>query len=184
MPEVHIYPGPMLPPSIKCQILSFIRIKWWWIFQGEHRFWDYTEKATHPVNVVLIEQELVVSHAEINRRMIEHTGQTFNAYGLSAVFTYPAWRKAGYGRQVVEAATHYIEETDADVAMLFCLPNLVGFYQRCGWEHVEKSVLYGDPHQPTVDEEETLMMRFVSERGKLARSSFLDQAVYVGQRKW
>jgi len=139
-----VCPSTELPPDLKCQIVSFIRVEWWWAFTGQNRFWDYTKKGTHPVNVVLHEHQLVISHAEVNWRMLDHVGQQWKTYGLSAVFTYPAWRREGHAERVVRAATKQIDQSDADVALLFCLPKLIPFYERCGWEHMANTnALYG-----------------------------------------
>lgn len=185
MPQLQVYSSPDLPPDLKCQIVSFIRIEWWWAFTGSNRFWDYTKKSTHPANVVLVEQGLVISHAEVNWRMLDHVGQQWKMYGLSAVFTYPAWRREGHGERVVRAATEQIDQSDADVAMLFCLPNLTPFYKRCGWEHMaDTTVLRGDPQQPARVDDEAVMMRFVGKRAQQARQLFADQPLYVGRHTW
>ena len=93
MPDLRFIPSAELPRDLKLQVLSFIRIEWWWIFRDNNRFWDYTDKSTHPVNAVITERGLVISHAEVNWRMLEHGGQAYKVYGVSAVFTYPAFRK-------------------------------------------------------------------------------------------
>jgi aminoglycoside 2'-N-acetyltransferase I len=183
--QLSIYPSPELPTHIKCQLLSYIRVEWWWIFQNKRPDWDYTAKSTHPVNVLLCDEALLISHAEVNWRMIEHESRSYKVYGLSAVFTYPSHRKQGYGKAVVEAATKYTDESDADLAMLFCLPHLQSFYESCGWTAMPNTnVLYGAPENPDEDDEEILLMRFVSEAGKAAKERFEANSVYVGRYMW
>ena len=184
MPDLRITPSAELPRDIKCQLLSFIRIEWAWIFEGRNRFWDYTEKRTHPVNVFIAERGLLISHAEVNWRVLEHAGQAYKVYGVSAVFTYPAFRKEGYGRQVMHAATDYIRASDADLAMLFCRPELVPFYASAGWEAPAGAVIqYGDADYPHTEEGATCML-FVSERGQATRAAFTTQPVYIGGGSW
>jgi predicted GNAT family N-acyltransferase len=60
-------------------------------------------------------------------------GRDVRAYGLTGVLTYPAERHQGYGRRVVQAATAYIDTTDADFAIVNCAPHLRDFYAACGW---------------------------------------------------
>jgi GNAT superfamily N-acetyltransferase len=185
MVRCEVYASEALPVGVKWQILSYVRVEWWWVFQGKNRLWDYTQKGTRPVNVVLMEEDVLVSHAEVNWRMLAHEGEVFKVYGLSAVFTYPAFRKEGFGRQVTQAATEYILSSDGDVAMLFCLPELVPFYEGCGWVAMgDTTIWYGDQGAPAVDEEEVLMMLFVSARGKGARERFEGRPVYVGAYTW
>ncbi len=184
MSELRLIPSEELPRELKCQILSFIRIEWWWIFRDHNRFWDYTQKSTHPVNVVLSERGQVISHAEVTWRMVEHGGAAYKVYGVSAVFTYPAFRKEGYGTQVLRAATDYIRASDADLAMLFCRPELVPFYEQAGWEApASAQIIYGDRDYPHEEESATALL-FVSARGQAARAAFAGQPVYVGAYTW
>jgi aminoglycoside 2'-N-acetyltransferase I len=185
MPQTLIYPSPELPPRIKCQLLAYVRVEWWWVFQGANRFWDYTVKDTHPVNVVIVENEVLLSHAEVNWRTLEHHGESYKVYGVSAVYTAPPFRKEGLGKQVVEAATHYIQSSDADVAMLFCLPALTKFYGSCGWTHMTQTeILAGEKDSPYVDKVEQLMMLFISGKGKAKQSLFENTGVYMGNHTW
>jgi GNAT superfamily N-acetyltransferase len=185
VPQTLIYPSPELPADLKCQILAYIRVEWWWVFQGANRFWDYTVKDTHPVNVIVVENGIVLSHAEVNWRTLEHAGEPYKVYGVSAVYTCPAFRKEGHGQKVVEAATQYIQASDADVAMLFCLPALTKFYERCGWTHMNSTqILAGEKESPHVDKVEQLMMLFISEKGKAKQSLFENTGVYVGKHSW
>jgi GNAT superfamily N-acetyltransferase len=184
MPDLRLIPSTELPRELKCQILSFIRVEWWWIFRDHDRFWDYTHKSTHPVNVVITERGQVISHAEVNWRLVEHAGASYKVYGVSAVFTFPAFRQEGYGTQVIRAATDFIRGSDADVAMLFCLPQLVPFYEHVGWEAPPNAqILYGDQDYPHEEEIATCML-FVSERGQAAREAFSTRPVYVGGHTW
>jgi predicted acetyltransferase len=185
MAQVSIYPSSKLPLPLKYQVLAFIRLEWGWVFQGENRFWDYTRKPTHPINVVVHEQYVVISHAQINWRMIQHAGRSYKVYGISAVFTYPSFRREGYGRQAVQTATDAIRRSDADVAMLFCLPHLQEFYESCGWTYLPNTrVLYGDLRQPDHPEEEILLMLFVSSLGKEGQSAFETLPIYVRNHIW
>jgi GNAT superfamily N-acetyltransferase len=102
-------------------------MEWAWVYDKAHRLWDYTEKSTHPRNFVITEQGVLISHTEVNWRMLDHAGESYKVYGLSAVFTYPAFRREGFGRQVVEAATGFIDKSDADFAMLFCARDMESF---------------------------------------------------------
>ena len=184
MSELRFYASEELPRELKCQILSFVRIEWSEIFREHNRFWDYTHKDTHPVNVVISERGQVISHAEVNWRILTQAGQPYKVYGVSAVFTYPAFRHEGYGTQVMQAVTDYIRSSDADVAMLFCLPELVPFYAHAGWEApTEARIQYGDQDYPQREEGATCML-FVSARGQAARAAFATQPVYVGGCSW
>ena len=184
MPDLAHYSSTTLPIPLKYQLLSAVRIEWSWAFTGSGRTWDYTCKATHPQYFTLSEQDVLISFVEVNQRSLQHADETFQVYGLSAVYTYPAYRSEGFGRQVVQAATNFIHTSNADVAMLFCLPERADFYRVSGWQPLPAAtILYGDPEQPSVNEE-TVMMQFVSAKGMQHQNTFAHQPVYVGNHLW
>lgn len=84
----------------------------------------------------------------------------------------------------MQAATDFIHVSDADVAMLFCLPERVDFYRVSGWQLLPAATIsYGDPNRPYANEE-TVMMQFVSAKGVQYQSTFAHQPVHVGKHLW
>ena len=133
---------------------------------------------------MLVENDLLISQVEVVWKDLEHAGQSYKTYGMTGVLTYPSFREQGYGRQVVDEATKYIESTDADIGMFHCSPTVQGFYAKCGWPPLENAItLKGDPEQPTVSEEVTLM-RFYSEKGRRGKPAFATQPIYFGIDTW
>lgn len=174
MPGLLTLPGHDLPPDLKCQVVSFMRIYAWSVFQSQPSGWDYMDQARHPFSLALVEGDVLISHAEVNWRLLDHAGQTYRPYGLSAVFTYPQFRGQGYGHHVVLAGTNYIQSSDADVAMLVCKPELIAFYEASAWSPMnEMQVLYGSKENP--ERGGNVMMLFVSEKGKQGRAASVKQ---------
>lgn len=109
------YPQDQLPARLKCQILAFLRINYPEGFTGVNRLRDWISSPdTHPVSIMLVEAGILISHTEVLWKELEHGGQRYKAYGLSGVFTYPAFRGQGYGQQIVELGTAYIDASDGD----------------------------------------------------------------------
>ena len=182
--HLEAYPKPLVPRDIAIQIRSYTRIQWPHIEQriGD-RVWDVP--ADVPArNFVLLDGEKLVSHAEANFRFIEHAGDTFNVGGLSAVFTFPGYRGSGHATQVVRAATRFLEESGADLSLLFCGEPRRHLYASCGWELADAHVLFGDRAAPTRYEDGIVMMRFTSAKGRAAKPRFTGEPVYVGERTW
>jgi hypothetical protein len=105
-------------------------------------------------------------------------------YGLSAVLTYPYFRKRGYGSQVVGAATDHIKQAaDADFAWLQTGPKHEGFYRQSGWAHMPQlQILSGDP--PRLEENGFFMLLFVSDYAR-ARRPILEKArLHLGPYLW
>ena len=151
----------------------------------------HTLETLDPVHVVLVENDVVISYGAIVRKKLEHAGQTFDSCGLHGVFTFPDFRNEGHGAQVVAAATRYVHEhSNADIAVLFCPPELVPFYGAAGWEHRADAItLVGPADTPSRAEEDAekpdmRMMLFLSEKGKQARACFWDRPVYFGESGW
>ncbi len=184
MIKQHLFESQNVPENFKCQILSFVRIEWPELFSGERRLRDWTSKpGLHPVTLLLEEEGVLISRLEVVWDMLHHAGEEYKTYALSGVFTYPAFRKKGYGLQLVQSAKDYIEQCeDADIVLFHS--TLKGFYERVGFERMEHLVtLVGYPQNPERSDEMGFML-FLSEKGKRGRNSFEKGPVYVGESIW
>lgn len=173
-----------VPERFKCQILSFVRIEWPELFSGNLRLRDWTTKPEmHPVTFLLEEEGVLISHLEVVWNVLQHAGEEYKAYGLTGVFTYPAFRKQGYGLQLVQSAKDYIEQRgDADIVIFHS--TVKGFYEQAGFERMDSLVtLVGDPQNPERSDE-TAFMLFLSEKGKRGRKSFEKGPLYFGEKTW
>jgi GNAT superfamily N-acetyltransferase len=184
MIQQHIYESQDVPENFKCQILSFVRIEWPELFSGDLRLRDWTTAPEmHPVTFLLEEERVLISRLEVVWTHIQHAGETYKAYGLSGVFTYPAFRKQGYGLQLVQSAKDYIEQRgDADLVLFHS--TVKGFYEQAGFERMDRLVtLVGDVDNPERSDE-TGFMLFLSEKGKRGRESFEKEPLYFGEKTW
>jgi GNAT superfamily N-acetyltransferase len=184
MIKQHFFASQDVPERFQCQILSFVRIEWPELFSGNLRLRDWTSKPElHPVTFLLEEEGVLMSRLEVVWDVLHHAGAAYKTYGLSGVFTYPAFRKQGYGLQLVQSAKDYIEQRgDADIVLFHS--TLKGFYEKAGFERMERLVtLVGDPQNPERSDE-TGFMLFLSEKGKRGRNSFEEEPVSVGETIW
>jgi predicted acetyltransferase len=184
MLKQKIYKTGELPSDIKWQVLSFLRIQWPEGFQGANRFRNWiTEESLYPVSFVRMENDLLLSYAEIVWKNLEHCGVMFKTYGLTGIFTYPSFRSEGHGLSVVKAAKQYIEkQKDGDVTFFTTMTK--GFYEKAGFIRMERvKTLYGDKSKPK-SSPETAYMLFLSEKGKRARQHFETKPVYFGTKTW
>jgi predicted N-acetyltransferase YhbS len=185
MIELRFYPAEELPSDLKWQILSFLRVTWPGGFVGENRLRDWiSPPEDRPRHFVLVENGLLVSHAEVVWKYLDHAGETYKAYGLSGVFTYPSFRGQGYGRQVVDAGTKTIRASDADVGMFHCAPGLGPFYAASGWIPLPGATTWVGRKSAPVVSDELLMMLFLSEKGRRGRPAFEREALYFGEDTW
>lgn len=180
MVEQHLYASADFPAELKCQTLSFLRVHWPEGFVGQNRLRNWvTQESDHPVHFVLTEADVLISHLNVVWKHLEHAGFTYKTYGLTGVFTYPAFRGQGFGGQLVASATAHIREGDADIALFHCDPQLRRFYARWGWEALDAATTFVGPrHAPVLVEDELLMMQFISDKGQQGRSAFEQQPIY------
>jgi hypothetical protein len=185
MVELRFYLSEDLPPDLKWQILSFLRVAWPGGFVGENRLRDWiSPPADHPSHVVLVENGLLISHAEVVWKYLDHAGERYKAYGLSGVLTYPSLRGQGYGRQVVDAGTKIIRASDADVGMFHCAHSLGPFYAKSSWIPMPGATTWVGRDNALVVSGELLMMLFLSEKGRRGRPAFEREPVYFGEDTW
>ena len=179
-PLVRVFEDADFPALLNCQAVSFMRVEWPFVFSGENRLGNATyPAASKPVHFTITENDILISYAAVMRVELRHAGEDYQVAGFGNVFTYPAFRGEGFGRQVVDKATHYILASDADVAMLFCNPKLEAFYAASGWELLAgASTRIGSPDNYTVDPD-LRMMLFVSSKGKQGRQAFAEQPLYI-----
>lgn len=184
MPDVLQYTLNTLPTDYEWQIRDFVRIHWFDGFQYDVNmtlhpdFWN-------PAYFVVADQRALFSAATAVCKLVEVNGVAYKTYGLSSVLTYPAFRGKGYGLQVVEAATRYIQQqADADMAILWTSEELLPFYGRFGWESPNKlRVMCGPKDNQELSYGEP-MMQFLSDRACDMRPSLDGGTLYFGEYTW
>jgi predicted acetyltransferase len=141
-----------------------------------------TSDQYHPLHFVFVEGDILVSHVAVVWKMLTHEEQTYKTYGLVSVMTFPSYRNQGYGIQLITKAKKYIEQTNGDIVIFHS--DQIGFYEKVGFEYVEKvKLLKGEPDHPIPDDERPFML-FLSEKAKTNRSDFESKPVYFGRDVW
>jgi len=184
--QTQIYSPEDLPVHIRWQILGFMRTEWYYAFQGRlrGRRWIGAPEF-NPTNIVLMDDDFLIAHAEVEYRLFHHLGEKYHTYGLSSVFVYNDYRGAGYGKQIVEIATDYIHQQDnAQIAMLWCDPTMHDFYLKCGWDAMDSTQTWlgTTPENAQHDPDQLLFMKFIDPTVKQA--TFHEEKVYFGWTTW
>jgi GNAT superfamily N-acetyltransferase len=183
MIELHIFPtSESLPLHFHYQSVSFQRIVW-----GEGDDFDFdlglTETATH---FVIADGKRLISYASVVGVPVKLSEDSYQCAGLGSVMTFPHFRGRGYGSQLVNAATQFIQtQMTVDIGLLWAEPANHGLYQKHGWKLMPHLItLQGDPANPEFYDEEPALMLFLSDKGKQAEAAFEEGRVYVGEEKW
>lgn len=174
-----------LPRDIASQIRSFVRMQWPTLWADQTDLWNFTPQPRPSRHFVLLDGELLLSHAAVNDRDLNYHDQTWRVYGLSTVFTYPDRRGSGFGSQVVATASEYIRQSDGDLAMLFADARWEKFYTTHGWHAVPTArILFGDSQSPSIKNDNLTMMMMLSHRARQLQHQLEHQPIHVGETTW
>jgi predicted N-acetyltransferase YhbS len=181
VPEIRAYRKLDVPREIAIQIASYVRFQWPAFIGRNKPLWEGTPYPDDCLHFVMTDGDVLVSHAIVSSRWLEHRGERFNVYGLSSVFCYPTHRGSGFGEQIVTAATDHIRrQTDADLALLFCGERVKSLYTRHGWRHIpELRVRYADNKEFN---DGFVMTLLVSDRARA--HDFTSEPFHVGPITW
>ena len=185
MAELHVYQSiEELPKQFEWQIRTFLRILWFNANEDELNE-PLTAAELHPVYFVLAKEDMLISYARIIWMFVDHLGETYKMYGLGDVFTFPASRNKGYGKQVVSSATSYIRaDSEADAALLLTEPGLENFYQLSGWEHIPNlRLLTGEQTNPQLCNDFAMMI-FLSLKAQRNRATFQTHSIFLPGDEW
>jgi GNAT superfamily N-acetyltransferase len=181
VPELRSYRKLDVPREIAIQIASYVRFQWPAFIGRNNPLWEGTPYPNHCLHFVLTDGDVLISHAIVSSRWLEHCGKQFNVYGLSSVFCYPTHRGSGFGEQIVAAATDHVrQQNDADLALLFCGERVRSLYQRQGWEHIPAlKIRFGDDKEFN---DGFVMTLLLSQRARA--HDFTTEPFYVGPNTW
>ena len=76
MIELCSWPKHAVPREIAAQIRSFIRMQWPFLNGRGNRLWDFEARQDGPITFALVDDEILISHAEVNFRTIEFQSQS------------------------------------------------------------------------------------------------------------
>jgi GNAT superfamily N-acetyltransferase len=180
MPQLQIYPHQQFPSHLNWQAVSFMRVEWPSILLGGDRLGRETYPAdAHPVHFVIAEQDMLISYAAIMQLVLAHAGSRYAVAAFGNVFTFPAFRREGYGRQIVDAAVQFIQTSTVDLGIMFCKSHLLDFYRASGWEAMDGAGTRIGTSSSFSDHPYHRLMLFVSEHGQQARSAFAQFPLYI-----
>src|SRR5258706_16358807 len=110
MADVLIYRrGEALPPHFYYQAEAAMRI----IFEEDEGEALTPQSDPQRIHVIIANGVKLIAHAAIICTTLQHQGAAYKCYGLRGVFTFTAYRRKGYGREIVTTANNLIREDAA-----------------------------------------------------------------------
>ena len=179
MPTYTVYQPADFPAVLNWQAIAFMRVEWPFIFTGPSKFTAETYPlACHPVHFTATEGDSVLSYPATLRLNLEHARHTYTSYGFGNMFTFPPYRREGFGQHVLTVATDFMQQSEVDIAVLFCDSHLEAFYARSGWQVVRTPVRIGTPNDYETHDV-TAMMLLLSKKGQQGKEDFEQQPLYI-----
>ena len=179
MPTLTVYEQKDFPSVYNWQAIAFMRCEWPSIFQGDILYLSTPYPPEwEPVHFVLAEGDSLLSYATLMKRSISHAGREYSIHGFGNMFTFPPYRKQGYGQKVLHTASEFIQQSSVDLGILFCDKSLESYYAREGWSATKSPTYLGYPEEHSLYEPSRMML-FVSDKGKAARTDFDNSALHL-----
>ena len=111
---------------------------------------------------LLYEDNKLVSHVGILKHFLSADGRSLTIGGISAVVTLMEARKKGYASLLLSHAARFLEsEWNVDVGLLFCLPHMVSYYERLGWQLIEHHVIIDQPTGQIICPLQVMILPFI-----------------------
>jgi GNAT superfamily N-acetyltransferase len=110
----------------------------------EERLQPLHDPSLNARSFFIVTGDRVISYAGVVTKPIRHGKMSLTIAGLACVATDPDYRRRGYGRRTVAAATRFIEGSGVDLGIFTCAPGLARFYAAAGaWPIAPDVVLIG-----------------------------------------
>jgi aminoglycoside 2'-N-acetyltransferase I len=183
MTQVLVYPQVNCPRDVRTQIVQLLRAEWPNTFRKDELGWPTESSELSPLSIVIIANGRVISHAAVLRKTIKHCGTNYLAFGLSCVVTQRSSRGKGFGRRIIEYATKYMKQENADLGVFTCDSNLEPFYTLKGWEIAPFSPLVGGTIEkpfPSDKLGKVTIVQLFSARAKEDRTRILSRPIVIG----
>jgi GNAT superfamily N-acetyltransferase len=98
------------------------------------------------IHLIGFENEQLVSHVGLLKDVVQVAGQPVSVAGVGAVITIPPAQRKGYAQALLQRAATYMRDTlQVEFGVLFCLPRLLPFYQKLGWQEIQSPVFIEQP---------------------------------------
>jgi GNAT superfamily N-acetyltransferase len=182
MIQLFQYPQGNCPKDISTQIVELLRAEWPNTFKQAGPDWPTESAELKPTSIVLVDNGVVISHAAVLRKTINHCAENYLAFGLGSVVTRQSLRRRGFGRRIVEHATHYMKQEDADLGVFTCDSHLAAFYVFGGWEVTLSSPLVGGTIEEPLPSERVgklTIIQLFSEKAKKLREKILSRPITI-----
>jgi len=178
--QFHEYSDADLPEVFRIQVLDFLRIVWPGGFTGPNRFRDWTtDPDMKPHHLLYAADKQLISHLEVISTTVSVNNIEYRVASPTAVLTYPAFRGEGWSSRLNARAAELVDASGADIGMLTCATNLIGFYGRACWVYAQGTPIIAGSDGATWISQDVLLTRPTSPNSARFLRDIKDHAVRV-----
>lgn len=132
--------------------------------------------------VLLYQNEELVGHVGITRRVINHNEKQFIIAGIGDVAIKPELRHSGLGILIMKEVYEVLKSQDYDIGVLFCHPILHDFYIKSGWTKKEKGKVFAE--RKGILEDQRLTYLLPLRLDKTDTSIWNTEDINIGRGSW
>ncbi len=101
-------------------------------------------------NVLVWEDDDLVSGAQIIERTAQVGGRSLRLGGIGDIATKVEWRKRGFAAAALKAAEDFLREPmGAEFGLMICTEKMIAHYEKLGWQLAARSMLADQPDGKT-----------------------------------
>jgi GNAT superfamily N-acetyltransferase len=119
-----------------------------------------------------------VSHVGILKHVVTVNAESVTVGGVGGVVTVPEAQKKGFARRLMQHTAKFFErEWKVAGGLLFCLPEMVAYYEALGWQRLESPVLIEQPNGKIASPLRVMVL-------PLSKEEWLNGSIELGSLPW
>lgn len=143
MIKLSIIKHSEISPQILDEIVRVKNVAWPYPMESQVKWLD-DNLSPEDLHVLLTNEGKTIAYMNLVRIIFEANDAEFMAYGVGNVCAVE--KHKGYGTELMNRVCEFLT-SNRTAGMLFCKTSLVKFYERFGWDDVERDYCLA-PHLP------------------------------------
>jgi len=171
-----------LPPDIDKQIRNVLSRAFPDVKIFQHRRWTNTQPLEKDIWFVTLINSKVIAVTWLHNREISNFKRNLFIGGIGNVCSLPEYRGFGAAKLcMLEAQEYLIESQKFDYGLLFCGPQVSGFYLKLGWIEVNNTFYFTNQNNEKDKDDSCIKMIYPA---KMSVSEWRDSDFDINGNEW
>lgn len=134
----------------------------------------------HLLSFCMMDGPRLCAHVSVMGTGFTHKGERYFACGIGEVVTHPDYRGKGFALRLLQRASSYTRQRQADLCVFTCKPELIPLYEKAGWSCCPDLCLTGGTQEkpfPSSSLGLAVMLRLLSPKAFAHAGDFRDTAI-------